>query len=210
VALSSEEDSILLGARDNIRVIPNGFDIPEASLSRRTSRLGFIGSLDYWANRDGLGWFLGDIWPAVTRRSPNMTLRIMGKGPPMPGFEQPGVEPLGYIEDTAAEWASWTALVVPLRIGGGTRIKILEAFARRCPVISTSLGAYGLQAEDGLHYLKAETPADFAKAVARLANNPDLQDTLTAAAHDHFLRNFTWEKIKAKIVDWVRDLTGSL
>ena len=111
-----------------------------------------------------------------------------------------------YVDDTADEWASWSALVVPLRIGGGTRIKILEAFARRCPVISTELGAHGLKAIDGLHYLKAESPSDFSKAVARLASNPDLQEILTASAHKHFLQHFTWDKIESHVVELVSGL----
>ena len=208
LGVCSPEDRALLGHRANIRVIPNGFESGPFPEGVRGRRVGFIGTLDYWANRDGLQWFLQNVWPELHRTAPDLEFRIVGRGAHMPATEQPGVTRLGFIEDANAEWATWSALAVPLRIGAGTRIKILEAFARKCPVVSTTIGAFGLRAVPGVHYLPGDTPADFSSNILKILGDPVQHARLARQAHEHFLGHFTWDSIEGRITGWVRDLLG--
>jgi glycosyltransferase involved in cell wall biosynthesis len=99
--------------------------------------------------------------------------------------------------------------VVPLRIASGTRLKILESFAHRVPVVSTTLGADGLDVHDGVHLLLADTPDDFAAACRRLLSDTALRKRMVDAAEELFLRHYEWAGARVRIQQLVREVAGS-
>lgn len=162
--------------------IPPGHRRPDSPF-----RFFFIGNLAYAPNTDALATLVRHIWPALRARlGPDCLLRIVGDSAPVDlereARAQPGIEWLGHVPSSSAAFADAHILLVPLRSGGGTRIKILEAFASRCPVITTAIGIEGIQALPGVHYLPAETPEDFVREALRLKNDPALRDALAREA----------------------------
>lgn len=204
VSVCSEEDRSRLAHPDRVHVIPNGFDDPpQVRQAGNPSCLGVIGRLDYLPNRDGVEWFLQKVWPGVRARMPDAEFRIVGTGAPESWGRIAGVSVLGYVEDTAAEIAGWAAMTVPLHIGAGTRIKIAEAFARACPVISTTLGAFGYEVENGRELLLADTPEAFADACIRVLRSQEERARLSAAGRSYFLSRLHWDALARRVEDAV-------
>jgi glycosyltransferase involved in cell wall biosynthesis len=140
-----------------------------------TPALLFVGSLTYEPNIDALEWFAAEVLPAVRRAVPGAVLRIVGQGR-SPRVERlagvPGVELVGEVTSVSPELARASVSVVPLRFGGGTRIKILEALAHGVPVVSTTIGAEGLGLRHGEHALLADTSTEIAAACVCLLDDP--------------------------------------
>jgi glycosyltransferase involved in cell wall biosynthesis len=205
VAVCSEEDRILLGGSDRIAVIPNGFEKPPSPpqwKDRNQNRLGFIGLLGYAPNLHGLQWFERQVWPLVRQRVPSAVLRIVGRIDPEADFSGiSGCEHTGFLPDTAGEFASWSALIVPIQFGGGTRIKILDAFSRMCPVITTPAGAHGLEVTDGQHLLIRQSPQEVAGACVDLLQKPAIGQVLAEAGWSLFESKYEWNRIGSAIRD---------
>ena len=144
-------------------------------------------------NREGILLFIRDVWPRIKRDVPNVHLRLVGKGSEEVPNLCPDIEGLGWMDDASEEIASWSAMIVPIHVGGGTRIKIAEAFSRKCPVISTSLGAYGYDLESGREAMLADNPSAFAQACIDLITNAPLRESLTAHAYKRYQHHWTWE-----------------
>ncbi len=216
VVLCSREDKRILGNHPRIRIVPNGFPSPEEPptwTQGEDDYLGFIGTLSYGPNIEGVEWFRDQVWPLIRKSNPNATLRLVGKIPGKRAFlEAPGFEPLGFVEDPTKEFSRWRAMIVPLRYGGGTRLKILEAFSRKCPVISTTVGAYGLDVTDGKHILLKDTPEAFASECIRLLQEPHYGNSFAEAGWDLFQKKYTWDVIGKSIQDVVEEIArkGSL
>jgi glycosyltransferase involved in cell wall biosynthesis len=192
-------DRQYLGGDQRIHVIPNGFERPLQEVKRQAAgkrRLGFIGNLDYGPNFDGLQWFGEKIWPLIIKEIPTAKLRIAGKIPEKRDLlDRPGFEWLGFVEDTAVEFAGWSAMVVPLRIGGGTRLKIIEALSKRCPVVSTPVGAHGLEVAHEKNMLLVEQPEVFVQACLKLLWDDASGEKLADAGRDLFEKKYTWDVI---------------
>jgi glycosyltransferase involved in cell wall biosynthesis len=204
VVCSEEDRTVFPGARTE--VIPNGFT-PVPMTERRPAdppRLGFIGNFDWEPNADGAAWFVSDVWPLVKRRVTDVRLRLVGRGSECHAGSGRGIDALGWIDDATAEFDSWTAMIVPIRIGSGTRIKIAEAFARRCPVVSTILGAYGYIASDREHMLLADNAQAFADACVRLIEHPDVGKHIAGRAYESFLGGWTWDAYAERVARVVR------
>ncbi len=203
LSVCSEADRHLLGGDPAIHVIPNGFEKPAAVPLRCPSnppQIGFIGLIDYGPNRDGVRWFLTECWPALRAAIPNLTFRLAGKGAGEVVKEPiPGVEVLGWVEDAAAEIATWSLMVIPIRSGAGTRIKIADTFSRKCPAVSTSLGAYGYDVQDGVQLRLADSPEDFTRACLELLKNPHEAQAMAERAWLEFLEKWTWDAIAPKV-----------
>lgn len=195
LVVCSEPDRAAFNNSPRVVAAPNGFDrTPDSPYSPADPpRLGFIGTMQYAPNRDAVAWFIQGAWPMIREQRPGATLRIVGALPDGEPISAPGVEWLGFVDNAAAEIASWAAMVVPIRSGGGTRVKIAEAFSRRRPVVSTTLGAFGYPATDGVELLIADTARDTARACLRIIDDPDYARALTDRAHDLFERRFTWD-----------------
>jgi polysaccharide biosynthesis protein PslH len=197
LAVSSEPDFRYVGPIAPLHIIPNGFTRPEHEPVRRLAtppRLGFIGKFDYPPNAEGMRWFAKECWPQIKRALPETRLRLVGKdtdGPLKP--VGPDIDALGWMDDTEAEIATWAAMIVPVRIGAGTRVKVLEAFSRKCPVVGTRIGVFGHNVTSGQELLLADSPADFASACLKLLREPAEAAALAERAWTRFLREWTWE-----------------
>ena len=204
VVLCSELDATRAGFA-NCAVVPNGYREPPVALGRgavgRPPTVLFAGSTCYGPNADAAHWLVSEIWPLVRSVDPGAVLRLVGE----PGTSvlrlamAPGVAVVGQVASMEPELARADVVVVPLRYGSGTRVKILEAFAHRIPVVSTSLGAEGLGALHGVHLLVADDPRSFAEACVALATDTTLRARLVGGAHRLFQERFRWESSTERV-----------
>ena len=169
-----------------IAVVPNTYPGPATVLERDplgVCTLVMIANYGTDQNVDGARWAATEVLPAMRERVPGLRLRLVGRRQDrladLPQVE--GLDIVGPVDDVAAELRGAHAVLVPLRFGGGTRLKVLEALAYGVPVVSTRLGAEGLDVVDGEHVLLADSPADLADAVLRLHSEPPLGDRLSVA-----------------------------
>lgn len=154
----------------------------------------FTGVMDWAANIDGIEFFLADVWPLVKARIPQARLVVVGRNPPASlinaASAMPDVNVTGFVDDVRPYVRDAHAFVIPLRVGGGTRIKAFEAMAMGCPVVSTAIGIEGLDIVDEVHYLRADAASDLADALVRVLQDADLRLRLSRAARrlveEHF------------------------
>jgi len=195
---AAEETRCLWPAR-NVTVLPNGFDFPD-ELPQRTARglrLVFFGSLFYPPNADGISWFCREVWPLIMADSPSCHLDVVGLGDELVTevTNTVGTEFHGYVQSLATVVDRAAALVVPLRVGGGTRIKILEAWSMGLPVVSTTIGAEGLGVQGSKSALVADSPQALANQCLAVLRDPELRNRLALAGFDYGREHFSWTKI---------------
>jgi sugar transferase (PEP-CTERM/EpsH1 system associated) len=199
-----------LSGQTNLCVTPNGVALDtfgEAVAPEVKGHLVLTGSMDWAPNEDGALWFHEQVLPAILEAEPNLRFYLVGRnpGPKLTALAgRRNTQVTGTVPDIRPFLAGARCLVVPLRVGGGTRLKILEAFAARVPVVSTRVGAEGIMARDGEELLFAETPDDFARAVGRLGQDPVLADRLRANARTLAERAYGWEAIAAGAAEFYR------
>jgi glycosyltransferase involved in cell wall biosynthesis len=154
------------------------------------------GALTYHANLDAAVFFCKEVWPAIKKKVPNAHFLVTGSydGVDTSGIRANGVKLTGYVQDINPVVAGSAALVVPLRIGGGTRLKILESMALGTPVISTELGAMGLGVVHNETALLADTPEDFADCTVRLMTDPKLRQRLSVNGKEYVAERFGWDR----------------
>ncbi len=155
----------------------------------------FTGSMDWKANQDGLEWFMADVWPSIAAAHPDASFTIVGKNPPRAMVEAAAARGFnwrftGFVDDVR-DHARGAVYVIPLRVGGGTRIKAYEAMAMGTPVVSTALGVEGLPVLAGEHFLLANEAQAFADAVLRLLGEPSLRARLARAARRIVEENYS-------------------
>jgi glycosyltransferase involved in cell wall biosynthesis len=186
---------------DRIAVIPIAVDtVALGPVARRphSTNLLTLGTLHYPPNADGIRWFANQVFPLVRRARPEVTLTIVGKAPP-PDFHrlaaQSGgaVSVTGYVPDLAPYLERCAGLVIPVRAGGGMRVRILEAFSRGIPVVTTTVGLEGIQAAPGRDVLVADSEEGFAGEVLRLLANPGLRDQLAHNGRALARRVYDWQ-----------------
>lgn len=158
-------------------------------------RLGFVGTLAYPPNREGVRWFARQVWPWLRPEVPGARIRVVGGGGEYLGPLPDGFDELGPLTDDelAGEVASWRAFMVPLLSGAGTRVKIAEAFAWGCPVVTTGVGVYGYDVEHLREVWRADEPRAFAQGCAALLRDEGLGRRLAGAAADHGRRHLSRE-----------------
>jgi glycosyltransferase involved in cell wall biosynthesis len=201
----SEQDRQLLLARHGqltITALPSGFDPLEFSPSRPSpqrvpNRLCFVGSLDYVPNLDGLEWFLDSVWPLLRRRRPDLELELVGRGAGAraQALVRPAVRLVGAVASVRPHLEQAALGIVPLRIGGGTRLKVVEALALGTPLVSTPIGAEGLELEDGRHLALAAAPAEFAERVLELLADPQRASQLGHAGREQVAERYPWSRL---------------
>ena len=193
------------GART--RVTPNGVDVAYFGAGGEVAHGGhlfFTGSMDWAPNENAVAAFLDQIWPEMRAQLPGARFVVVGRNPSerlLRRHGQDDVEVTGTVPDVRPHMRGALALVVPMRVGGGTRLKILEAFAAGVPVISTAVGIEGIDAVPGEHYLLAETPAEFAEAAVRLSSEDGLAKGLSQAGKRLANRKYSWEAIGGALAD---------
>jgi glycosyltransferase involved in cell wall biosynthesis len=198
LGVSSEADRQYLAPYGGpVHLIPNRFERPACDPERRLTeppRLGFIGTFGYAPNVDGVRWFIQECWPLIKRERPDVRLRLVGYGGHAAlGSPGPDIDILGRVADASEEMATWWATIVPVRIGAGTRIKVLEAFSRKCPLVGTRIGVFGHDITHETEVLLADTPEDFAQSCLRLVRDPAFGVTMAERAWTRFLKEWTWE-----------------
>lgn len=197
LCVCSEADRKLMRNSDRVFCLPNGFTPPTEAGERQPAtppRVGFIGNFRHPPNRQGMEWFTERTWPLILERAPGARLRVVGAA----GEEQnwpahSNIDILGWMTETHNEMATWALTVVPIFTGGGTRVKIAEAFSRRCPVVATTLGARGYEVTDGRELLIADSARDFSAKCVQILNQPALGETLAENAWRKFNEKWTWE-----------------
>jgi glycosyltransferase involved in cell wall biosynthesis len=203
LSVCSEADREYLGGGERIHVIPNGFERPAKEPVHQPvepPRIGFIGLYSYPPNLDGMKWFLHECWPLVKKQIPNARLRLVGKdsdGSLKPAA--PDVDALGFVADPSAEIATWSAMIVPILHGAGTRVKIADAFSRKCPLVSTRLGAFGYDVQSGRELLMADRPVEFAEACISLMRDRSAGQAMAERAFVAFVQKWTWDAIAPRI-----------
>jgi glycosyltransferase involved in cell wall biosynthesis len=203
MSVSAEDRTALLdaGAAEPIPVIPIAVDVAGVQpVRRRPDAQGILSMATmYWPpNIDSVLWFAREALPHIRRQIPDAPFYIVGARPPAEVValaSDPTIQVTGYVEDPMPYLESSALLIVPLRAGGGMRVKILEALARGIPVVSTTIGAEGIDATHGEHLLIADEPAAFAEAVVRVLRDRTLGDRLAEAGRRHALTRYDWRAV---------------
>lgn len=198
-----------------VYVIENGVDtsyyLGQASndTDASRSRILFVGSMDYHANIDAVANFARDVWPRVHARNLELVFTIVGKDP-HPQIRQleniDGIEVTGTVDDVRPFYRQAVASIVPLRVGGGSRLKILEAIAAGVPVISTTLGAEGLGVQNGENILIADDTSEFVEAIVKVLENESLRQRLINAGRALVTERYDWSKLGKALFNLYNDL----
>lgn len=207
-----EKIQAMFGYADAV-VIPNGMAVADYSAAEMANAMQqspvslvpgyllFVGSMDYHANVEGVTWFVGEVWPRLRKRFPEVKLAIVGRNPSpaVLKLQGPDVVVTGTVADVRPYYAGASAMVAPLRVGSGTRLKILEAMAAGVPVVATRLGAEGIDVSTGNDILLADTAEDFANAVERILESPDLATSIVGGAKKLVEDHYDWRMIGARL-----------
>jgi sugar transferase (PEP-CTERM/EpsH1 system associated) len=164
----------------------------------KRAHLVFTGSMDWLPNEDGMQYFVREIFPLIRQLEPDATLSIIGRSP-TPAVrrlaEHSGIEVTGSVDDVRPHMAEGSVYVVPLRIGGGTRLKIFEAMAMAKAVVSTTVGAEGLPVTSGQNIAIADEPQEFARAVVQLIRDADTRRRIETEARRLVLERYDWSAV---------------
>jgi glycosyltransferase involved in cell wall biosynthesis len=209
VAAVSREDAETMRREYGVRAVadvPTGVDTEffrrSGALERAPHSIVFTGSMDWLPNEDAMQFFIKEILPRVRQRVPEVTLTVVGRNPFPSLVEQsrrdPAITVTGRVDDVRPFMERAAAYVVPIRVGGGTRLKIYEAMAMELPVVSTAVGAEGLPVSDGEHLLLADAPAEFADALVSVLTDDALARALAARAAGLVRERYGWEGVAAE------------
>ena len=220
VAVTSERERLLLKSmlpHSKMEVVPNGVDIEyfhgNCWEQEVDGRVVFTGSMDYYPNVKAVLFFAQRCWPLIRKHIPGATWQIVGQNP-LPDVrklaELPGVTVTGSVADIRPYFAQARVAIVPLLVGSGTRLKILEAMAMRKALVSTSLGCEGLSVVSGKHLIVADQPEAFAQAVIELLNNPEKRQALGTAGRALVEAEYSWEQCGKRLLQLVAEMEPSL
>ena len=206
VAVCSGQDARLFpAAADKVWVVPNGVDdslLTRAPRPRVRNRLVCVGTLAYLPNEQAVLYFVREIFPRIRDEVPDVSVAIVGLNPPKTVLELHDGHTVSVhadVPDVAPFVQEATASVVPLLVGGGTRLKILESLALGTPVVSTTVGAEGLDLNHNEHLLLADSPEDFATAVVRLLRDEDTSRRIAQRGQKRVADRYLWSAIRAAV-----------
>jgi glycosyltransferase involved in cell wall biosynthesis len=198
-----------------LRVVPNGIDTDALSLRAHPDDapvILFPASFGYPPNSSAALWLAHDVLPLARARIPNLRLVLAGARPPKALRElaasDRGIVVTGQVEDMRPQFWSATAVAVPISVGGGSRYKILEAFATGAPVVSTAKGIEGIAARPGVEYLPASSAQEFAEAIVRLWNDRDLGVALASRARRLVEQCYSWASTRERVAAALGELPG--
>lgn len=193
-------------------LVPNGVDTEFFSFAERAPRPGdapptvvFSGGMDYLPNQDGVRWFIESVLPELKQLLPRAKLVVVGKNPPpsLTALAKPNeIEVTGRVEDVRPYVRAADVMVVPLRIGGGTRLKILEALSMGVPIVSTPVGAEGILVTHGKDILLADDPAGMARALASVCTSPDKARDLVAHGKELVQSRYDWTSVTRDLIEF--------
>lgn len=209
LVVSAEDEAALrrLAPRACLHLVPNGVDCtyfaPPVEAPHPTNDLVFVGTLDYRPNVDAVLWFVYEVFPLVKRMHPALRLRLIGRRPHrslLSLHDDRHIVVTGEVADTRPVLAEAAAVAIPMRIGGGSRLKLLEALAMAAPIVSTSLGAEGIPGlRNEEHLLLADTPSAFAHAVSRLVTDTTLAQHLGRNGRLFVCAGYDWSHIAPRL-----------
>ncbi|MBI2468907.1 MAG: glycosyltransferase [Candidatus Rokubacteria bacterium] len=203
IAVSAADRALLGAVAPGARVgaIPTGVDLsyfaPNGT-GEAAPRLAFTGSMDWYPNEDAVLYFMDAILPRIRHEMPQVSLTVVGRNPTArlrAVAAEAGVRVTGTVADVRPYVAEAAIYVVPLRVGGGTRLKIFEALAMGKAVVSTGVGAEGLDLVPGTHFLRADDPAEFARAVVSLLRDPVQRKALGTAGRRLVEQGYSWSHV---------------
>lgn len=212
IVVSDSDRNILLTAdpRLQVEVVPNGVDtrLFEPLPPPAKPDLVFVGNMNAVACVDAMTYFCRQILPLVRAAVPEVELWIVGIDPrdEVKALAGNGVHVTGRVDDVRPYYERSSVCVVPLRAGGGTRLKILESMALNRPVVSTTIGCEGLQVQDGIHLLIADSPAHLAASTIRLLQDAELRAALTRQARQLVVARYDWEAIATGLMQIYQDV----
>ena len=192
----------LAGGAANVRVIPNAIEVADypfrAPTGQMQANLLFVGKLDYRPNAEALSWFLREVLPDLDAR-----LFAVGASPPgglvRHGQHDSRVAVTGYVADERPYFARCAALVLPVRTGGGSRLKALVAMASGLPIVSTRLGMEGLEAEAGIHFIQADSAAEWRDSLQRVLGDGELRRQLACNARALVEQRYDWSAVRDSV-----------
>ena len=195
-------------------VVVNGYEPPAAPVGRVATgsppTVVFHGTLRYPPNADAARFVAEEVAPRLRALVPGAAVRLVGRADPATGalHDPPRVTVTGQVPDVTAELARADVVVVPLRFASGTRVKILEAFAHRIPVVASTIGAEGIDADDGVHLLIADDAEATAGACARLLTDPGLRARMVQRAETLFLERYTGAATRDAVTALAKEVTS--
>ncbi len=187
-----------------VGVVPAGVDVDYFSprkVVEEPNSIVFVGSMDWPPNADGLSWFSREIFPLIKEEVPGIKLYVVGRNPPrrVQRLEGQSVEVTGFVDDVRDYMATAEVFIVPLRIGSGMRIKILNAMAMGKPVVSTKIGSEGIAAEDGKNIYLANSPLEFARTVIKLLHDEKERKRIGRRGRALVEGRYSWEMITRQL-----------
>lgn len=185
---------------DRIHYMPAGYSgiVQQLRALSSTTRILHISPLDWRPNSQGLEWFLDQVWPILLRLNPCIEIDIIGRNPSheiVQRYASPSVRFHGFVEDLIPFEKEAQCFIVPLHVGGGIRIKLLNAFSKGIPVVTTTIGCEGLPIQHGSHAQIADTPRDFAEAVIRCITHDQRIEAMRHKAYYLVTQELSWLKI---------------
>jgi glycosyltransferase involved in cell wall biosynthesis len=191
-----------------IEVVETGVDCtffaPQPEIERIPKRLVFTGSGDLLSNIDGLLWFAAEVLPALRKVHPDITLDIIGPDPAAEivalGKKDDAIRVTGWVDDIRPYLAAGDIYIVPLRVPGGTRVKVYEAMAMKMPVVTTDHGIEGLPLVDGVHLSEVHTPAEFADSIIDMLDHPEKKAALAEAGWRAVCERYDWSVMADNMV----------
>jgi len=209
VLVCSQQDKQYLGNHDNIFILPNVVNLPslDDNSQEEENVIVFIGIMSYYPNTDAMVYFCNDIFPHIKKLNNKVKLYIVGGNPPkdiLKLHNDYDIFVTGYVPEVTPYIKKASVVVVPIRIGGGTRIKILEALAHKKAVISTSIGAEGIEVEDGKHILIEDNPIKFAEKVSELLKDKQKRKFLGENGRRLIKEKYSQEGLVKKISSIIR------
>lgn len=217
VSCSQDDKKILNNFAPNtpVEVVPNGVDTcffaPDSTVHEEDFRMIFVGGLNWFPNLDALQWFDKMIMPKILRDFPRAHLHIIGqKGDTISWLNQGSITCHGFVEDIRPHIAMASVFVVPLRIGGGTRLKILNAMSMGKAVVSTTIGAEGLGLISGENIVLADQENEFSIKVKKLFTHSEYRNKIAKNGREFIAAHYQWDNIGGKLVNIYEDLYNNV
>jgi glycosyltransferase involved in cell wall biosynthesis len=215
VTSEREVEAVRTSAPDTpVVVVPNAVDLDYFAPSNTPAEphtVIFSGTLDYRPNLDAARYLIDDIWPLLRRRYPDARLTFTGRnhGVDIRSLTRPGVRMLGEVPDIRPYVSGAAVVAVPIRIGGGTRLKVLEGLAMGKSIVSTAVGCEGVAVRDGEHLMIADDAPAFASRIAELFENASLRNSLGLAGRRLVETRYSWELAGARLESLYRQITDN-
>lgn len=215
ITMSQSDKELLLAVNPGLKitVLPNGVDTRRYAplpFPVNTNRLIFVGNMAYRPNIDAVTWFCRDIYPIIKAEYPKIEFWIVGKdpAPEVTSLATNGVRVTGQVDNLIPYYKDAIMCVVPLRAGGGTRLKILEAMALGRPVVATTIGCEGIDARNGEHLFIADTPERFANCTLELLRDKQQWLEMTRRARALAVERYDWDLVARKHIQLYEEICG--